>query len=174
VVGSRPPFRPFLGSRTHHREHTYGMETFIEWLQEQRHDPGDTGASDEALATAFDDMVELLGLRSTPALPLVDLFVLTLQGETSQVMRQRLGHATFDLGRKIIIRTIDQYAEDTGNRDALRLAVMMRDPGVPDCECAAPPRTTTFAEGYSKKGKASSIRMSWTATNVRSTSSWRL
>jgi len=76
------------------------------------------------------DLLELLRRRSTPTMPLADLFLSILQGEGTRVARRRFGHSTADTGRRIIIQTISQYAQQTGNWSLLNLLDRIQNPDV--------------------------------------------
>jgi hypothetical protein len=115
------------------------MDDFIGWLHEKRHLPKQVRVSGD-VAPKFADIIELLNRHSTPELPLVDLFVLALQGEGPRAVQRRLGPATFHLCWKSIIQIIDKYAKDTGDWAAMRFVARMRDPeatrkspNCPDC-----------------------------------------
>jgi hypothetical protein len=76
----------------------------------------------------LDDLLALLRRRSSPGMPLADLFLSILNGEGTRVQRSRFGHATTDLGRKLIIQTISQYAQQTGNWSLLNLLDRIQNP----------------------------------------------
>jgi hypothetical protein len=76
----------------------------------------------------LDDLMELLRQRSTPGLPLADLFLSILNGEGTRVQRSRFGHSTADTGRKFIVQTISQYAQQTHNWSLLRLLDRIQNP----------------------------------------------
>lgn len=65
--------------------------------------------------------MELLRRRSTPEMPLADLFISILRGEGTRVQRSRFGHAKADTMRKTMVQIIGQYARQTQNRQLLRL-----------------------------------------------------
>jgi hypothetical protein len=67
------------------------------------------------------DIMELLRRRSTPEMPLADLFMSILRGEGTQAQRSRFGHAKADMMRKTIVGVIEQYAQRTQNWHLLRL-----------------------------------------------------
>jgi hypothetical protein len=75
----------------------------------------------------LNDIMELLRRRSAPGMPLVDVFMSILRGEGTRAQRSRFGYATADAGRKIIVRTIEQYAQRTQNWQLLRLLDRFRD-----------------------------------------------
>ena len=75
----------------------------------------------------LNDIMELLRRRSTPEMPLVDLFMSILRGEGTRVQRSRFGHAKADTMRKIIVQVIEQYAQQTQNWQLLRLLDRFRD-----------------------------------------------
>ena len=74
------------------------------------------------------DLMELLRRRSTPTMPLADLFLSILQGEGTRVQRSRFGHSIADTGRRIIIQTISQYAQQTHNWSLLNLLDRIQNP----------------------------------------------
>ena len=74
------------------------------------------------------DIVDLLKRKSTPGMPLVDLFRSILRGQGTRYQRQTFGHSTADLGRKIIIKTIHDYATATENYSLLRLLNKIQNP----------------------------------------------
>ena len=73
------------------------------------------------------DITELLKRRSAPGMPLADLFVSILKGDGTRAQRARFGHARADAMRKVIIQTIEQYANRTQNLQLLRLLDKFRD-----------------------------------------------
>ena len=79
------------------------------------------------LTSSGTGIMELLRRRSTPDMPLVDLFLSILRGEGTRTQRSRFGHAIADAGRKIIVQTIEQYAYKTQNWQLLRLLDRFRD-----------------------------------------------
>ncbi len=93
--------------------------------------PGrESGGEDELMA----DIMELLRKKSSPDLDLVSLFQSILRGDGTRFQRQHFGHRNADLGRKIIVRTIEDYARRTENYALLRLLDRIRNPE------PAPPR----------------------------------
>lgn len=74
------------------------------------------------------DIAELLRQRSTPGLNLVDLFMSILKGEGTRVQRRRFGYTLADTGRKQIVRTIQQYAQQTQNWSLLNLLDRIQNP----------------------------------------------
>jgi hypothetical protein len=76
----------------------------------------------------LNDLLELLRRRSTPTMPLADLFLSILQGEGTRVARRRFGHSTADMGRKMIVQTIHQYAQQTHNWSLLNLLDRIQNP----------------------------------------------
>ena len=76
----------------------------------------------------LNDLLELLRRRSTPTMPLADLFLSILQGEGTRVQRSRFGHSIADTGRKVIVQTISQYAQQTGNWSLLNLLDRIQNP----------------------------------------------
>jgi hypothetical protein len=61
-------------------------------------------------------------------MPLAELFLSILNGEGSRVQRRRFGHSTADTGRKQIVQTISQYAQQTGNWSLLNLLDRIQNP----------------------------------------------
>ena len=72
--------------------------------------------------------MDLLRQRSTPGMPLADLFMSILKGEGTRVQRSRFGHSTADMGRKIIVQTVHQYAQQTHNWSLLHLLDRIQNP----------------------------------------------
>jgi hypothetical protein len=77
------------------------------------------------------DIVQLLRIRQRDytGLPLVDLFGSILAGETLPAQRAKFGWRAVDLGRKIIVQAVEDYARSTDNWALLRLLDKIRDPG---------------------------------------------
>ena len=73
------------------------------------------------------DIMELLNARSTPEMPLANLFMSILRGEGTRVQRSRFGHAKADMMRKTMVQIIEQYARQTQNRQLLRLMDRFKD-----------------------------------------------
>ena len=76
----------------------------------------------------IDDLMDLLRQRSTPTMPLGDLFLSILNGEGTRTQRRRFGHSTADTGRKMIVQIISQYAQQTGNWSLLNLLNRIQNP----------------------------------------------
>ena len=76
----------------------------------------------------LNDLLELLRRRSTPTMPLGDLFLSILNGEGTRHQRSRFGHSVADTGRKMIVQTISQYAQQTGNWSLLNLLDRIQNP----------------------------------------------
>ena len=76
----------------------------------------------------LNDLLDLLRRRSTPQMPLADLFLSILQGENTRVQRSRFGHSVADTGRRLIVQTISQYAQQTGNWSLLNLLDRIQNP----------------------------------------------
>ncbi len=76
----------------------------------------------------LNDLLGLLRRRSTPTMPLADLFLSILQGEGTRVQRSRFGHSTADTGRKQIVQTISQYAQQTHNWSLLNSLDRIQNP----------------------------------------------
>ena len=73
------------------------------------------------------DIVSLLNRRSTPDMPLVDLFYAVLNGTGTREQRKRFGHSVADRGRKIIYDTLLAYARSSGNRHLENLLIRFKD-----------------------------------------------
>jgi hypothetical protein len=88
------------------------------------------------------DITELLRRRSTPGMPLADLFVSILKGEGTRAQRARFGHDRADMMRKIIVQVVERYARQTQNWHLLRLLDRFRgfDATRPDPARRQPPR----------------------------------
>ena len=76
----------------------------------------------------LNDLLGLLRRRSTSQMPLADLFLSILNGEGSRHQRSRFGHSTADMGRKKIVQTISQYAQQTHNWSLLNLLDRIQNP----------------------------------------------
>ena len=87
--------------------------------------PGRAASYDDEM---IDDLMDLLRQRSTPGLPLADLFLSILNGEGTRVQRRRFGFTAADTGRKMIVQTISQYARQTHNWSLLRLLDRIQNP----------------------------------------------
>ena len=74
------------------------------------------------------DIMDLLKKKSTPDMPLVALFRSILAGEGTRVQRTRFGYTKADEGRKIIVKTVEDYAHRTENYRLLRLLDKIRNP----------------------------------------------
>ena len=74
------------------------------------------------------DIMDLLRRKSSPQLDLVALFRSILRGERTRHQRQTFGHREADLGRKIIVKTIHDYATATDNHHLLRLLDRIENP----------------------------------------------
>jgi len=87
------------------------------------------GRSDAGFGELVSDIITLLQQRQRQStLPLVDLFQSVLAGEGTRVQRSRFGHNTADMGRRVIIQVIDDYARRTGNISLLRLLDKIANP----------------------------------------------
>ncbi len=86
--------------------------------------PGRATENDELIQ----DIMGLLKRKSTPELDLVALFKSILAGTGTRFQRQHFGHDKADLGRKIIVATIHQYAQETENYAILRLLHRIENP----------------------------------------------
>ena len=73
------------------------------------------------------DLIELLRKQSTPDLHLVDLFYSILNGEGSEVQSRRFGMPQVTTGRRMIVQTIERYAQTTQNWHLLRLLDRFRE-----------------------------------------------
>jgi hypothetical protein len=69
----------------------------------------------------MNDLIELLRKQSTPNLHLVDLFYSILDKEGPGVQSRRFGMSKVATGRRMIVKTIEQYAQSTQNWHMLRL-----------------------------------------------------
>ena len=69
----------------------------------------------------LEDIFMLLKKRSTPRLDLVALFQSILNGDGTREQRRRFGHDKANEGRKIIVKTIEDYAHKTQNVHLLKL-----------------------------------------------------
>jgi hypothetical protein len=89
----------------------------------------------------IDDLTALLRQRSTPQMPLVDLFQSIMAGEGTRIQRGRFGHDRSDQGRQIIVQIIRQYAYQTQNWHLLQLLDRIQNPDAtrPDTRKPAPP-----------------------------------
>ncbi len=81
--------------------------------------------SDETELT--NDLLELLRKQSTPNLHLVDLFYSILNGEGPEVQSRRFGMGKVAIGRRMIVQTIERYAQTTQNWHLLRLLDRFRE-----------------------------------------------
>ena len=86
---------------------------------------GETDRNDQEM---LGDIAELLRQRSTPGLPLADLFLSILNGEGTRSQRSRFGYAMANMGRKIIVKTIEEYARKTQNWSLLHLLDRIQNP----------------------------------------------
>lgn len=75
----------------------------------------------------INDITALLRPRSTPQMPLVDLFQSIIAGEGTRIQRARFGHDRADQGRQLIVQIIRQYAYQTQNWQLLRLLNRFQD-----------------------------------------------
>ncbi len=73
------------------------------------------------------DITKLLQHHSTPDLNLVDLFKSILAGEGTRVQRARFGHSKADMGRRIIVQVIQDYAQRSQNWHLVQLLDRFRD-----------------------------------------------
>ena len=73
------------------------------------------------------DIAELLRRKSTAAMPLADLFRDIMQGTGTRAQREKFGYTRADEGRKIILKTIEEYANKTQNWHLLRLLDRFKD-----------------------------------------------
>jgi hypothetical protein len=86
----------------------------------------------------LNDLLDLLRRRSTPTMPLADLFLSILNGEGSRHQRSRFGHSVADMGRKMIVQTISQYARQTHNWSLLNLLDRIQNPDARQQQPPAP------------------------------------
>ena len=75
----------------------------------------------------LEDIFMLLKKRSTPGIDLAGLFQSILNQEGTRVQRQKFGHNAADWGRKIIVKTITDYAHQTQNWHLLNLLDKFKD-----------------------------------------------
>ena len=75
----------------------------------------------------MNDLIELLRKQSTPDLHLVDLFYSILNKEGPEVQSRRFGMGKVAIGRRMIVQTIEQYAQATQNWHLLRLLDRFRE-----------------------------------------------
>lgn len=89
----------------------------------------------------INDLTALLRQRSTPQLPLADLFQSIMAGEGTRTQRSRFGHDRADQGRQMIVQIIRQYAYQSQNWQLLRLLDRFQgfDATRPDPRRSAPP-----------------------------------
>ena len=82
----------------------------------------------------FDDIADLLRRKSTPSMPLADLWQTMLEGLPLKAQRKRFGHTRADDMRKTIKATLRDYAAKTGNHELMRLLDQFKDynPNRPD------------------------------------------
>jgi hypothetical protein len=73
------------------------------------------------------DLNELLRKQSTPDLQLVDLFHSLLNREGPEVQSRRFGMSQVARGRRMIIQTIERYAQETQNWHLMRLLDKFRE-----------------------------------------------
>jgi hypothetical protein len=86
--------------------------------------PGRATNTDQEM---INDLTALLRQRSTPQLPLVDLFRSIMAGEGTKIQRSRFGHDRTDQGRQMIVQIIRQYAYQTQNTHLVQLLDRFRD-----------------------------------------------
>jgi len=84
---------------------------------------------DEAELTELIQDIVLLLQRKQPAYPinLVGLFQSILAGQNSDQQRKQFGDRAARIGRQVIVQTIQEYAEATGNYLLLRLLDQFKD-----------------------------------------------
>jgi hypothetical protein len=73
------------------------------------------------------DLIELLRKQSTPDLHLVDLLYSILDREGPEVQSRRFGMSNVATGRRMIVKTIEHYAQATENWHLLRLLDRFRE-----------------------------------------------
>jgi hypothetical protein len=95
------------------------------------------------------DLIELLRKQSTPNLQLVDLFYSILDKEGPEVQSRRFGMSQVATGRRMIVKTIEQYAQATENWHLLRLLDRFRE-RFPN-RFAEPQRSRPMAAGAGTK-----------------------
>jgi hypothetical protein len=75
----------------------------------------------------MNDLIELLRKQSTPNLHLVDLVYSVLDKEGPGVQSRRFGMSQVATGRRMIVKTIEQYAQTTQNWHLMRLLDRFRE-----------------------------------------------
>ncbi len=75
----------------------------------------------------MNDLLELLRKQSTPNLNLVDLFFSILDKEGPEVQSRRFDMSQVATGRRMIVQTIQQYAQTTQNWHLMRLLDRFRE-----------------------------------------------
>ncbi len=96
----------------------------------------DRQSSDDELIR---DIMELLKKKSSPDFDLVALFKSILAGEGTRHQRQTFGHSKANLGRKVIVKIIHNYATATENYGLLRFLDRIRNPELKE---PRPPKTS--------------------------------
>ncbi len=86
------------------------------------------GRQSDGEAELIADIMGLLQRQSTPEMPLVDLLRSIMSGTGLANQRKTFGHTFADRGRKIIVKTIEDYAYRTENWSLLRLLDRIRNP----------------------------------------------
>jgi hypothetical protein len=85
-------------------------------------------SSETDLAEMVDDITFLLRRKEAAyPLPLVALFQAIMAGQRTDAQAKRFGEQATRMGRKVIIDTIREYAERTGNHHLLRLLGLFKD-----------------------------------------------
>jgi hypothetical protein len=76
------------------------------------------------------DIQELLRIRQGehPGIPLIDLFNSILSGETVPVQKAKFGGRAVEVGRKVIVQAVGDYARSTENWGLMRLLDKISDP----------------------------------------------
>ena len=98
------------------------------------HEPGSIRAeeipapdTDQNWLELQSDIVSLLKRRSTPDMPLVDLFRAVINGTGTRDQRAKFGYSVANRGRRIIYDTLLAYSRSSGNRHLENLLVKFKD-----------------------------------------------
>ena len=85
-------------------------------------------SADEGMSELVGDLLILLQKKQAAyPVSLVNLFQSILAGETTQTQRKRFGDRLARIGRQVIIRTIEEYAQETSNYRLLRLLDLFQE-----------------------------------------------
>jgi hypothetical protein len=99
--------------------------------------PGRTSSGEQEM---INDLTALLRRRSTPQMPLVDLFQSIMAGEGTRMQRQRFGYDRADQGRQMIVQIIRQYAYQTQNTHLVQLLDRFQNPDPTPRQPSPPPK----------------------------------